>query len=224
MIARAILACLVAMKAIVRWLSDTGPVIDIGDLALLAILFVAFPPGYDATFDSMLALPGGEILRPTLFCGLGLLAASRALSASLLIGRPEDLKGVSAGGASRSLARLSLPAACAAAVPFCVPGAMLEELLFRGLLFNLLMASIGTLPALFAQALCFSLLHAVPAILMGHGRRIALYALLFPFVSSIALELLFMSCFSVLPSASVHAFLNFTAVWRSKFGRFAGIP
>ncbi len=65
------MACLAAMKAIIRASTRSGPAIDIGDLLLLAILYIFYPLGKDARFESMLAMPesGQTGLDFNMLCG-----------------------------------------------------------------------------------------------------------------------------------------------------------
>lgn len=223
MLIRIALAGLAAMKAIIRASTKSGPAIDIGDLLLLAILYIFYPLGESAKFESMLVLPGSGQAGLILIVSAGLFLAGRALASIFRMDEKENIKGVSAGGAARSLRFMSRRLALAIAIPFCIPAAFLEELVFRGLLYSALCMRIGPLPANLVQAAAFALVHAAPAAILKHRRGMILYASIFPFLCSIVLQMLFVSSSSIIGPAFVHVFLNVSAAWRAKLGNNEGI-
>ncbi len=211
------------MKAIIRASTRSGPAIDIGDLLLLAILYIFYPLGKDARFESMLTMPVSSHAGLILICFAGLFLTGRALAAIFGMDGKENLKGVSAGGASRSLRFMNSRLAMALAIPFCIPAAFLEELVFRGFLFLAISTKFGPQVANVGQAAAFTFVHAAPAAILRHRRGMIMYASIFPFLCAIALQMLFIGSSSIIGPASVHAFLNITAVWRAKLGNNEGI-
>ncbi len=109
------------------------------------------------------------------------------------------------------------------AIPFCIPAAFLEELVFRGFLFSALNTRLGPLTANIGQAAAFAFVHAAPAAILRHRRGMIMYASIFPFLCAMALQMLFIGSSSIIGPAFVHAFLNITAVWRAKLGNNEGI-
>jgi membrane protease YdiL (CAAX protease family) len=224
MIIRGIVIMLSALKALIRSKTKSGPVIDIGDIILVVVLLAIKPPGSNSDFEGMLRLPSAKEFPSICAVGLGLFLLGRAFALAFGMERASKLKMVSAGGAAISLRFLNRRAALLVAIPFCIPGAFLEEMLFRLMLYGALAGSIGRLPALFLQAVAFAAVHSIPAALLKHGRNVVLYASIFPFLSALALQWLVNSGYGLISSVIVHTLLNATAVWRSSLHENEGIP
>lgn len=207
----------VGFKAAVKAATRSASVADLGDLTLIAVILQAAMSSGSLTGIPFLAMPGTDSWLPISASFVLLFLSGRLMVHSLGIDRM-DKDGISAGGAAHSLRKLGRTVAMAAAVPYCIAGALLEELLFRHLLFSMLVRPMGAAAAYMLQAAAFSAVHAVPAMAMKHGWRIILYAVSFPLMSALILQWLYCRTGSVASPAIVHWALNVSAVWRASIG------
>ena len=220
---RWLMAALCAFKLAVRLRGRSSSVIDLGDAVLLALLFLIKPHGGDPAFDEALMLPRPAQALEAILCLAGLFLFGRALSGLLGMDEPENLIRVRPGGAALALIRLRSHEALPAAALFCIPGAALEEILFRWLLHGALTKAVGGPPAILLQAAAFAAMHALPAHLLRHSIRVRVYAWIFPFISAVVLAHMINAGWGLVAPISVHSLLNTLAAWRWKFRYKEGI-
>ncbi len=201
-------------KAAVRTATRSASAVDIGDLALIAMIAMAARSSGSLAGIPFLAMPSLRAL-PGVAASFTFLYLSGRLMVRLLDFDTTHNKRVNAGGAAYSLRLMGRPAAMAASVPYCLAGALLEEVLFRHALYSAMKETLGQGAATILQAAAFSAVHALPAALLGHGWRIVAYALSFPFVSGLILQRLYWVTGSVASPAIVHWALNVSAAWRA---------
>ena len=204
----------VVFKAAVRKATRSASVVDLGDIALVLIMVRATGGSVSTAGPPFLAMPDAASWIAVSASFLFLYLSGRLIVSSLGIDRM-DKEGISAGGAAHSLRKLGRPAAMAAAFPYCLAGALLEELLFRHMLYSEIAETMGPGAASILQAVAFSAVHGIPALLLRHGRRIAAYAISFPFISGLMLQSLYSCTGSVASPTIVHWALNVSAVWRA---------
>lgn len=220
---RWLIAALCAFKLAVRLSNRDGAAIDLGDILLLAILFLLKPEGADPALDAALALPGIAQAIEASICLGGLFLLGRALSGLMGMDREADLRNVRPGGAALALMRLNDREAVCAAVLFCIPGAALEELAFRWILQGALARAIGGPAASILQAAAFAAVHALPAHIMGHPKGVRAFAWVFPFISAIVLTYMITAGWGLVAPMLSHSMLNTFAAWRWKFRNKEGI-
>ena len=220
---RWLLAALCVFKLVVRIKGRTGAAIDLGDVMLVALLFLVKPQGADPAFDEALTLPGAAHALQASLCLAGLFLLGRALAGLMGMDDPENLRNVKPGGAALALTRLKKREAMPAAVFFCIPGAALEEVAFRWILQGALTKAVGGPIAVLLQAAAFAAMHALPAHIMRHPRGVRSFAWSFPFVSTIVLTYMITSGWGLIAPVLVHSMLNTLAAWRWKFRSKEGI-
>lgn len=220
---RWLIAALCAFKLAIRLKGGSGAAVDMGDVLLVAAVFLLKPEGADPAFDAALALPEGASAIQSFMCLIGLFLLGRALSGLLGMDEASNLKRVRPGGAALAIIRLDMGEAIIAAVLFCIPGAMLEEIAFRWILQGSLARAIGTPLATLLQAFLFAAVHALPSHLMGHPKGVRAFAWLFPFVSAVVLTHMITAGWGLAAPVLVHSMLNTLAAWRWKFRSKEGI-
>lgn len=220
---RWLIAALCAFKLAVRIKGRTGAAIDLGDVMLVALLFLVKPQGADPAFDEALTLPGPAHALQASLCLAGLFLLGRALAGLMGMDEPDRLRNVRPGGAALALIRLKKWEAMPAAVLFCIPGAALEEIAFRWILQGALTKAVGGPLAVLLQAAAFAAMHALPAHVMRHSRGVRSFAWIFPFVSAIVLTHMITAGWGLVAPVLVHSMLNTLAAWRWKFRSKEGI-
>jgi len=209
---RALAIASVQFKAWIRAATNSTSTLDAGDLLLICLIFFAIPPTGEI---DVLELPGAAGIYLAILAAVLLYLLGRALSGALALERRGKLKGVSPGGAAYSLRNLDTGLARLASIPYCFAGALLEEIAFRHFVYSWLSDAFGSRTAIILQAVVFAAVHAVPALMLRHGRKIACYAAVFPFVSGLLLQRLYLASGGVAAPSMVHWVLNAGAVWRA---------
>jgi len=202
----------VLFKAWTRSTTDSASTLDAGDLLLIGLIFFAMPP---LARTDALALPKTDELIKVVLVAAALYLLGRVLSGAFGLERKGKLKGISPGGAANSLRYLDSWSAKLASIPYCFAGALLEEIIFRHLAYSWLSSVFNDRVAFILQAMVFAAVHAVPAFMFRHGRKIAYYASSFPFASGLLLQWLYLGSGSVAAPSMVHWILNVGAVWRA---------
>lgn len=210
MLVRALVLLSMGFKALVR-IKSKAAFLDLGDVILAASLVLT---GRRMCKDPF-ALPSiaGLVVASVSFAGL--YCFSVVLRKLLRTDEELGKNGINAGGAYRSLSGIEGRRLSAAAALFCIAGATLEEYLFRHAFFGMLSPRTGQIAATFLQAGVFSAVHAVPAA-FGKKGSVTAYATLFPFISALALQWVYMVGEGVVAPAIVHWALNVVAVSRAK--------
>jgi len=220
---RWLIAVLCAFKLAVRVKDGTGAAIDIGDAALISILFLLKPQGADPAFDAAMKLPAPAQALQAALCLAGLFLLGRALSGLLGMDKAAGMRNVRPGGAALAIIRMRWPVAGPAAALFCIPGAALEEIAFRWMLQGALSKAMGGATAMLLQGATFAAMHALPAFLLGHPMGVRAYAWIFPLICAIILSHMINAGWGLVAPVLVHSMLNTFAAWRWKFRIKEGI-
>lgn len=210
MLVRAFVLLSIGFKALVR-IKSKAAFLDLGDVILAASLVLTGRK----TWKDPFALPSSAGLVAASVSFAGLYCFSALLRKLLRTDDELGKNGINAGGAYQSLSGVEGKRLAAAAALFCVAGAMFEEYLFRHAFFGMLSLRTGRVGATFLQAGAFAAVHAVPAA-FGKKGSVTAYATIFPFISALALQWVYVAGEGVVAPAVVHWALNVVAVSRAK--------
>lgn len=218
------ISVLVRLHTWVRWASSG---FDIGDVLLVSVLVALALARGDPVVALGIVGPmnAGAVMGAIAVYVVASMAGDRCRAGLLReCGLWVERAGVSAGGAGQALVHSPRRLRRMRAATFTASGALLEEVLFRGLLQRWLAVVLGPTLAVPLQAVVFGLVHAVPMAVAGAPRALVAYSMLMPTVTGAALGVL--ARYGLVYAWMVHWALNYRAAVkevRSEASRGAAI-